>query len=45
MLDNVNLVDFNDLFVIAVGLSMAYVVFENKRQASFFIFCQKLQTH
>lgn len=42
MLDNVNLVDFNDLFVIAVGLSMAYVVFENKRQASFFHILSKI---
>lgn len=36
MMDNVLLVDFNDLFVLAVGLSMAYVVFKDKRQSSFF---------
>lgn len=30
------LVDFNDLFVLAVGLSMAYVIFEGRREYSFF---------
>lgn len=36
MMEMIKLVDFNDLFVIAVGLSMAYVVFEGKQQSSFF---------
>lgn len=42
MLDGIKLVDFNDLFVIAVGLSMAYVVFEGKRQSSFFHILSKI---
>lgn len=34
---SIQLVDFNDLFVIAIGLSMAYIVLGNKKeQASFF---------
>lgn len=37
MWDNIQLVDFNDLFVISIGLSMAYIVLGNKKeQASFF---------
>ena len=36
MMDNVLLVDFENLFVLAVGLSMAYIVFEEKREFSFF---------
>lgn len=36
------LVDFNDLFVIAVGLSMAYVFFEGNRQSSFFHILSKI---
>lgn len=36
MLNDVQLVDFNDLFVIAIGLSMAYIIFEGKQQSSFF---------
>lgn len=42
MLNGIKLVDFNDLFVIAVGLSMAYVVFEGKRQSSFFHILSKI---
>lgn len=40
----IRLVDFNDIFVIAVGLSMAYVVFEGKRQSSFFHILSKITT-
>lgn len=42
MLEGVRLVDFNDLFVIAIGLSMTYVVFEGKRQSSFFHILSKI---
>lgn len=35
-MDNIQLVDFNDLFVIAIGVSMAYIIFEGKQQSSFF---------
>lgn len=41
-MDNLLLVDFNDLFVIAVGVSMAYIVIENHRGGhSFFSILSK----
>ena len=37
MFDNIKFVDFNSIFVIAIGLSMAYIVVESRAQdKSFF---------
>lgn len=42
MCDKIQLADFNDLFVLAVGLSMAYVIIEGKRQSSFYHILAKI---
>ena len=45
MIDNLQLVDFNDIYVIAVGVSMAYIVVESKAEkASFFSILSKITT-
>lgn len=42
-MNNLSLVDFNDLFVIAVGVSMAYIVIESKQTGkSFFSILSKI---
>lgn len=45
MIDNLKLVDFNDIYVIAVGVSMAYIVVESKvEKSSFFSILSKITT-
>jgi len=42
-MDNLHLVDFNDLFVISVGVSMAYIVIESRQSSnSFFSILSKI---
>ena len=45
MIDNLQFVDFNDIYVIAVGVSMAYIVVETKAEkASFFSILSTITT-
>lgn len=45
MIDNLKFVDFNDIYVIAVGVSMAYIVVETKAEkASFFSILSDITT-
>lgn len=45
MFDNLRFVDFNDIYVIAVGVSMAYIVVETKAEkASFFSILSTITT-
>ena len=44
-IENIQFVDFNDLYVIAVGISMAYIVVESKdKNTSFFSILSKITT-